>query len=82
MVIIVLAWLMVSNLPFLALKFRDYSFRNNAAKYGLIAVAVLAIIFLGWLSVPVIFVLYVVISLVTRGGAAKLEEREMVDVTV
>ncbi|MDB5252651.1 MAG: CDP-alcohol phosphatidyltransferase [Flaviaesturariibacter sp.] len=63
-VILLLAFLMVSRIPFLALKFRDYSLKNNASTYGLLIAAVLGALFLGWLAVPVVFALYVVLSLV------------------
>jgi CDP-diacylglycerol--serine O-phosphatidyltransferase len=64
-VILALAALMVSNLPLMALKFRDYSLKNNAPKLLLLLVTVLAAIFMKWLAVPVIFIFYIVVSLFT-----------------
>lgn len=62
--ILILSWLMVSRLPLMALKFTDYSFNNNKQKFLLAVIALIAAIFLGWLAVPVVFVLYLLISLV------------------
>lgn len=61
--IILLSWLMVSTLPLMALKFKDFSIKNNLPKFILLLVAVVAGIFLKWLAVPVVFLLYVIISL-------------------
>jgi CDP-diacylglycerol--serine O-phosphatidyltransferase len=60
--IILLSWLMVSTLPLMALKFKDFSIKNNLPKFILLIVAVVAGIFLKWLAVPVVFLLYVIIS--------------------
>ena len=62
-IILVLAWLMVSDLPLMALKFKDYSLKSNLPKLLLLVVAVLAAIFLKWLAVPVVFIFYIVVSL-------------------
>jgi len=64
--IVVLSWLMVSNLPIIALKFKDYSLKNNMPKIILLAIAVLAAIFLKWLAVPVVFIAYIILSLVSK----------------
>jgi CDP-diacylglycerol--serine O-phosphatidyltransferase len=63
-IILVLAWLMVSDLPLMALKFKDYSLKSNLPKLLLLLVAVLAAVFLKWLAVPVVFIFYIVVSLV------------------
>jgi len=65
-VIIVVGYLMVSNLRFLSLKFTDYSFKRNLVKYVLLGASVACIVFLGWLSVPVIFILYLLSSALSR----------------
>lgn len=62
-VIIVLSWLMVSSLPLMAFKFKDYSIRNNMLKYLLLVVAIIAGLLVQWLAVPIVFILYVLFSL-------------------
>ncbi|RPD48883.1 CDP-alcohol phosphatidyltransferase family protein [Paracnuella aquatica] len=61
-IIAVLSYLLVSNHVLMAIKFTDFSFRNNLLKYILLAVSLVALVVLKWLAVPVIFVLYLVIS--------------------
>lgn len=61
--IVLLSWLMVSNLPILAMKFKDFSLSNNMPKVILLVVGVLATIFLKWLAVPIIFIAYIILSL-------------------
>ncbi|MGG9971601.1 CDP-alcohol phosphatidyltransferase family protein [Ferruginibacter sp. SUN002] len=64
--IVILSWLMVSNLPLIALKFKDYTVKNNIPKLILGGVALLSIIFLQWLAVPVIFIAYIILSLLYK----------------
>ena len=64
--IILLSWLMVSKLPIMALKFKDYSVKNNMPKIILAVIAILSAILLKWLAVPVIFIAYIILSLVLK----------------
>jgi CDP-diacylglycerol---serine O-phosphatidyltransferase len=61
--IIVISWLMISMLPMMALKFKNYSIKNNLLKYCLILVSLALAGVLHWLAVPVIFIVYVALSL-------------------
>lgn len=60
------SWLMVSNLPMLALKFRNYTVKDNLPKLILAAVAVLAALLAGWIAVPIVFVVYILLSLIYK----------------
>lgn len=64
--IIFLSWLMVSNLPMMALKFKDFTVKNNLPKFILLAVAVIAALFLQWMAVPVVFIMYIILSLLFK----------------
>lgn len=64
--IILISWLMVSKIPLLALKFKNYGLADNLPKYILLTVALLSIILLGWLSVPFIFIAYIILSLLFK----------------
>jgi CDP-diacylglycerol--serine O-phosphatidyltransferase len=64
-IIVLVGWLMVSDLPLMALKFKDYTVKNNMPKLILLCLTVVAAIFLKWLAVPVVFVFYIVVSLLT-----------------
>jgi len=60
------AWLMVSRLPLLNLKFKNFQFAENKARYGILIISVISILLLGWLSVPVIFFSYILVSLLFK----------------
>jgi CDP-diacylglycerol---serine O-phosphatidyltransferase len=64
--IILISWLLTSNLPLMALKFTNRSAKANLPKIILIAFSLIAIIFLKWLAVPVIFVAYIILSLLYK----------------
>ena len=68
--VLVLSWMMVSALPLMALKFKDYSVRNNWTKYLLAVIAVAALLLLKWIAIPVVIVAYVVLSLLFKNKAA------------
>lgn len=61
--IALLSWLMVSNVPMIALKFSKFSLKNDLPKIILLTVGILAAIFLKWLAVPIIFIAYIILSL-------------------
>ena len=65
-VILALTWLMVSDLPLMALKFRDHTLKGNLPKLLLVVMGCIAAIFLKWLAVPVIFLFYIVVSLLFK----------------
>jgi CDP-diacylglycerol---serine O-phosphatidyltransferase len=65
LIILLLSYLMVMDRPILSLKFKDYSLRNNVSKIILLVVAVVAGIALKWLAVPVVFIIYIILSLAT-----------------
>jgi CDP-diacylglycerol--serine O-phosphatidyltransferase len=53
----------------MAMKFRDFSLRNNLPKLILLVIAVVAAVLLQWLAVPVVFVFYIVLSLLLKNKA-------------
>lgn len=64
--IIVISGLMISKLPLMALKFKDSSVKSNLPKIILVVFSLLAIVLFQWLSVPVIFIGYIILSLVFK----------------
>ncbi len=62
-IILLLSWLMVSTLPMMALKFNNFSVKNNLPKIILLVIALVAAVFLQWLAVPVVFIAYIILSL-------------------
>ena len=64
--VVVLSWLMVSNLPLMALKFKDYSIKNNLPKLLLLIIAVVAFVMVKWLAIPITVLAYVLLSLLFK----------------
>ena len=62
--IIVLSYLMLSNHRMMALKFADFTFKNNSPKIILLLIAIVAALFLHWTAVPLVFIIYVLMSLI------------------
>ncbi len=65
-VIVLISWLMVSTLPLMALKFKDYSIKNNIPKIILLVVAIIAAVIFQWLAVPIVFIVYIILSLLFK----------------
>lgn len=87
-VILLVSYLMVSNLPLMALKFKDFSIRKNAGRFILVALSAVIIIVLAitkkiWIAWPIIFILYVLLSLFYKEPASvKTSNHQTLDVTV
>ena len=64
--IILLSCLMVSKLPIMAMKFKDYGLKNNMPKVILVVIAILSAFLLKWLAVPIIFIAYIILSLALK----------------
>jgi CDP-diacylglycerol--serine O-phosphatidyltransferase len=63
--ILILSFLMVSNIRMISLKFTDMTVKNNIPKIVLLLVAVVSAVFLQWLAVPVVFLFYMIVSFTT-----------------
>lgn len=70
-VIILLSYVMVSNLHLMSLKFKDFTLKNNFSKIILLIVAIAGAIFLKWLAVPLVLLCYIVLSLVLKSSTTK-----------
>jgi CDP-diacylglycerol---serine O-phosphatidyltransferase len=71
-IITLFSWLMVSRLPIMAMKFRDYSFSANYPKYILLIAAIAAVVILKWMSIPFVILLYVLLSLIFKPKANEI----------
>lgn len=69
-VVLLLSWLMVSNIPVMSLKFKDYSFKNNASKWILVLLAIVLVVLFKWTAVPLIFIAYILLSLPLKNKIA------------
>jgi CDP-diacylglycerol--serine O-phosphatidyltransferase len=57
---------MVSKIALLNLKFKSFSFADNQARYILLGISAICIAMLGWLSIPAIFISYILVSLLFK----------------
>lgn len=69
-IVLLLSGLMVSRLPLMAMKFKDFSIQNNWPKYLLIVITIIALIILKWLAIPITVLAYVLISLLFKNKTA------------
>jgi len=58
------SYVMNANIPLFSLKFKDYSVRNNKIKYLFILLALILLVLLQYIAIPIIIVLYVVMSVI------------------
>lgn len=65
-IIFLLSYLMVSSVPFMGMKFKDYSLKNNLPKVLLLAIGVVGAVFLQWIAVPLLFISYFILSLIYK----------------
>jgi CDP-diacylglycerol--serine O-phosphatidyltransferase len=63
---IIMSYLMISRLPVMALKFKDFSLKNNLPKVILLGVAIVLAAIFKWLAVPLIFICYLLLSVISN----------------
>lgn len=61
-VVILFSYLMNSNLPLIALKFKSFDWEKNKIKYILIAISLLLLLFYKTIAIPMIILFYIVLS--------------------
>ncbi len=63
---VVISYLLVAEIPLLALKFKGFGWTGNRLRYLLIAASVLLPLLLGWAAVPLIMMIYLGLSVAER----------------
>jgi CDP-diacylglycerol---serine O-phosphatidyltransferase len=58
----VMSYLLVAELPLIALKFKDFSFSKNIFRYFVIALTLISLILLGIAGIPFAIILYIALS--------------------
>lgn len=61
---LILSFLLISELPLLALKFKNLSWKDNQWRYILIALSLLNFMTFGFGAIPIILILYLIISVI------------------
>lgn len=59
-------YLLNSPIKLFALKFKDYSFKNNAIRYIFLILSVVMLIVLQFAAIPIIILLYIIFSLISK----------------
>lgn len=65
---LLLTYLMNTKLPLFSLKFKEYSVKNNLMKYLFLVLSLGMIIFLRYISIPLILLLYIVLSVISNAS--------------
>ncbi|MCC5944049.1 MAG: CDP-diacylglycerol--serine O-phosphatidyltransferase [Bernardetiaceae bacterium] len=60
---VVMSYLLVAELPLIALKFKNFAWKANALRYIFLVLSVLLLIFFQFLGLPLIVLLYIAVSL-------------------
>ncbi|BDD07862.1 phosphatidylserine synthase [Fulvitalea axinellae] len=68
---VVFCLLMISEIPMLAMKFKDYSLKNNIAKYLFILIAVSMLAILQLSGVPAVILVYILFSIIVHFTSKK-----------
>ena len=64
--IFLISYLMVSRIPMISMKFTGIGFKENLPKWILLIVAVICAVLIGWLAVPAVFLVYILVSLIYK----------------
>lgn len=59
-------YLLNSNIKLFALKFKDWSFKNNGVRYVFLILSVVSLVILKFAAIPLIITLYILLSLLDR----------------
>ena len=61
---VLLSYLMNAEIPLFSLKFKDYTWKNNKVKFSYILITVVLCVFLQFVAIPIVIIVYVLLSLV------------------
>jgi CDP-diacylglycerol---serine O-phosphatidyltransferase len=70
-IILLLSWLMVSNIPMISLKFKNLKWQGNVSRYILVGSVPVLFIFFRFSAVPMIIFLYIIISIISLSFKTK-----------
>ncbi len=63
---IIFSFLLVSELPLFALKFKSFGWKGNRTKFVFLGISVLLLILIKFMGIPIIIILYIIMSLITH----------------
>lgn len=62
----VFSFLLISEIPLFALKFRNFSWRGNRIRYSFLGLSLILLITLQFVGIPLIIILYIIMSVITN----------------
>ncbi len=65
-IVLLLSYLMISDIPIMSLKFKSYAFKDNMPKIILLGIGIVLVLLFQWLAVPLIFIAYILLSLLLK----------------
>ncbi|HVA97784.1 MAG TPA: CDP-diacylglycerol--serine O-phosphatidyltransferase [Bacteroidia bacterium] len=63
---VLMSYLLIAELPLFALKFKDFSFKNNSLRYIFLGISVLLLITCQFVGIPIILILYLILSIINN----------------
>jgi CDP-diacylglycerol--serine O-phosphatidyltransferase len=63
---LIMSFLLIAELPLLAFKFKSFAWADNQIKYVFLGISVLLLILLKFVAIPLVVLLYVLVSVVNR----------------
>ena len=65
-IVLLLSYLMISDIPIMSLKFKKYSLKDNIPKLILLATGIVLVVLFKWAAIPLIFIAYILLSLLLK----------------
>jgi len=62
-IVVIMSYLLISEIPLFALKFKSFKWKGNEIRYSFLGVAVIMIVLLKYIALPLVIVLYVLLSI-------------------
>lgn len=76
---IVMSLLLVAELPLFALKFKSFAFKGNEIRYIFLLSSILLLVFLQFLGIPLVILLYVLLSVISNIVTVKVINNDTKD---
>lgn len=62
-IVVVMSYLLISEIPLFALKFKSFKWKGNEIRYSFLAAAVIMLVLLQYIALPLIIILYILLSI-------------------
>jgi len=69
---VLMSWLLVAKIPLFALKFKNFRWKDNKSQFTFVGFSILLLIILHFMAIPVIILLFILMSVMGRKIKVKL----------